>query len=113
MPSGKRNRLITIEQVADSVDSSGFPVETWTPLAVVWAALTPESGQERYAGNQLTAPFETRWDVPYKADWDPELVDVCKVRRLVYEGRAYDIRHAERTGMKREDVVFVTLARQG
>lgn len=112
-PSGKRNRRIVIEQVADSTGGSGFPVETWTPLATVWASVAPESGQERYAGNQLAAPFQTRWEVPYSAAWDPELVDVAKQRRLFYEGRAYDILHAERTGMKREDVAFMTLARQG
>lgn len=110
---GARNRRVTIEQAAESAGAARFPVETWTPLATVWASLTPASGRERYANDQLSAPFDTRWEVPYAADWDPELVDVAKTRRLVYEGRTYDIVYAERTGMKREDVAFVTLGRQG
>jgi len=35
--------------------------------------------------------MSSRWTMRYLAAMDPDLVDVQKTRRLVYNGRAYDI----------------------
>lgn len=110
--SGARDRLVTIQAMAASVGSSGFPVETWTDLSAVWASRMDARGGERYRADQLSAPFDTRWEVPYSAEWDPELVEVPKVRRLVHEGRAHDIVWAEQMGRK-QGIALMTLARQG
>lgn len=112
-PSGKRNRRVAIYALTQSTGTSGFPKEDPTPLATVWASREDVAGDERYANDQLSAPFTTKWEVPYSALWDPELVDVAKTRRLVYEGRRYDIVRGERTGLKRDDIALWTLARQG
>src|SRR5688572_13572459 len=110
--SGQRDRLVTIQQITQSAGSSGFPVETWTDLETVWMSKRERVSQEEFQAHQLSAPVETRWEAPYAADWDPDLVDVPKVRRLVYQGRTYDIRHAEH--VERElGVAFLTLARHG
>lgn len=113
--SGARDRWVTIQQMQASSGSSKFPVETWTDLSRVWMRreeVRQETTKEEFGAHQLSAPFETRWDAPYSADWDPDLIDVSKVRRLVSEGRTYDIRHAEHLDRKR-GVAFITLARQG
>lgn len=112
MGAGLRDRSVTIEQVADSTGGSGFPVETWTTLTTVLARREDASGRERFTEGQLTAPFDARWELPYSADWDPELVSVAKVRRLVHRGRIHDIVHSEIIG-RRRGVLVLTLARQG
>ena len=49
---------------------------------------------------------------PYRADMDPDLIDVPKVRRLLYKGRVYDIVAA--TLLSRQEGVEVeTLAKPG
>lgn len=110
--SGARDRFVTIQAMTASVGGSGFPVETWSDLSSVWASRQDSRGGERFRADQLSAPFDTRWDVPYSGDWDPELVDVAKLRRLVHEGRAHDIVWAEQIGRK-QGIALMTLARQG
>ena len=103
--AGARDRLVTIQQVADSSGESGFPVETWTTLATMYASRkelrTAVANEDMRPAGMLSARFETEWDLPYRADIDPEIVNVPKVRRLVYEGRVHDILHAQVIGRRR------------
>lgn len=115
MDAGARDRRIAIHAVADSAGSSSFPVETVspTPLGTVWAAHEDGQGDERFASDQLSSPFNTKWTVPYSAQWDPELVNVAKVCCILWQGRKYDILHGARTGRQHDDIELWTLARQG
>jgi SPP1 family predicted phage head-tail adaptor len=115
MEPGERDRPVTIQQRAttDTVDDSGFPTDNgagWTTLASsVWMRKLDLKGQERFQANQLSAPFDTQWEMGYRADMDPELLDVPKLRRLLYQGRSYDIVAASHIGL-REGVELMTLA---
>lgn len=84
---------------ADAVDTSGTPVENFTDmLPKVWMAKKVvsegERFAERFAANQLSARVWTEWNMPYQANMDPDAIDVPKLRRLVYQGRVYDIASA-------------------
>jgi SPP1 family predicted phage head-tail adaptor len=111
MEPGERDRAVVIQQVTDSIGSAGSPVETWTTLdAQVWMRKLDASQAERFRAAQLSAPFDTQWEMGYRDDMDPELVDVTKVRRLVYQGRVYDIVSASQIG-RREGIELLTLAK--
>lgn len=112
MEAGARDRYVTIQQVTDGVDASDFPEESWSTLCQMWASKEDIGGRERFSANQTTAPFDTRWQVNYRADIDPELVSVSKVRRVLYQGRVHDIVRGSQIG-RREGVELLTLARQG
>lgn len=99
--SGERNKLITIQQLTESAGASGFPVETWSTLATAIASRRPLGGRERVTADQVSAPFDTQWQIPYRPDMDPDLLNVTKVRRLVIEGRVHDIVSASPVGQKR------------
>lgn len=100
--AGQRDRLIAIEQCSDAVGPSSFPVETWTPLAPqVWAAYDDDGGHEGFTAQQVSGVADGRWTMPYRADCDPEQVDVVKVRRLVVNGRVHDIVSAAQIGYRR------------
>lgn len=89
---GERDRLVTIQQRgADTTDEAGEPVETWTTLVSAYMRRIDAGGRERFQAAQLSAPYDTRWEMGYRADMDPDLVDVPKRRRLLYKGRFYDI----------------------
>ncbi len=107
--AGQRRRLVLIQQAVESAGASGFPVTTWTTLASDWMSRRDTRADERYAKDQPTSFTETSWNMPYRADMDPELVDVPRLRRLVYEGRTYDIRSASPIGWK-QAIELVTLA---
>jgi len=111
--AGERDRAVTIQQLTESSGTSGFPVESWTTLATpVWMRRDDLRGNERFDAGQLSSPFDTRWEMPYREDMDPELVDVAKTRRLLYKNRAYDIVNGSQIG-RRDGIELMTLARVG
>lgn len=112
--AGKRDRYVTIQQrsTTDAVDIAGAPTETWTTLTNAWAQKVEVEGRhprERFESNQLTAPRDTVWRLGYRSDIDPELVNVEKLRRVVYQSRVYDIVQARMMG-RREGVELLTLS---
>lgn len=119
MEPGERDYIITIEQVTDSVDgSSGEPLETWTTLEANMPAGKYDlqgydlQGYERQQVNQLSARYDTRWEINYRLDMDPDLVDVPKTRRIVCRGRTHDIVAASMIG-RREGIELQTIAKVG
>lgn len=100
--SGTRDRKVTVQQLSTSKGSSGAPVDTWTDLRTdVWASKRDVSGRERFVQNQTSAPYDSHFELPFSDDWNPDVIDVPKTRRLVYEGRVYDIVAAMQIGRKR------------
>jgi head-tail adaptor len=105
--AGRRDRLITIEQRStaevDAADpESGEPVETWTTLVEQLPAHRDDvQGFERLRATRNEAVNEVRWEIAYRADMDPELVDVATLRRLVFQARTFDIKGASQIGRRR------------
>jgi head-tail adaptor len=109
---GLRDRIVTIEQrsATDSADAGGVPTETWTTLvASMPAAKTDVSGWERFRSDQTAARCDHRWEINYRVDMDPELVNVPKLRRLVVNGRVQEIVAASEIG-RREGIELLTLS---
>jgi SPP1 family predicted phage head-tail adaptor len=113
MEAGDRNWIVTIQQrqTEDETDASGAPLETWTTLVQMPASKLPVRGQERFTAQQLSASYDTRWAINYRADMDPELVHVAKMRRLKHRNRVYDIVGAEMLGLK-QGIELLTLAKE-
>ncbi len=115
-PSGTRDKLVTLQRIAAAVATSGMPVEGTGTTFQLWAARNDltNSGwsRERNAGDQVSARLETEWALPYRADLDPELVDVCAAFRLVYQGRTHDVVIASLIGRK-AGILLTTTVRTG
>lgn len=110
---GDLDTPVTIQALTESVGASRFPVESWTTLSAnVFMYREDQRGAERFASGQLSAPVTTRWEMRYRADMDPQMVDVAKKRRLLYLNRIYDITNAEVIG-RMDGVGLVTIARIG
>lgn len=108
--AGDLDREVTIQQLTDAAGASGFPVESWTTLDdTVWMEKVNASGTERFRSAQLSAAVVTQWRLYYRADMDPDAVDVPKTRRLVYQGRVYDITSATEMG-RQEGIELTTIA---
>jgi head-tail adaptor len=91
--SGERDRLVTIQKLPDpeATEDTGYPREEWRNLTDMIASRIELGGQERFTANQVSAPYDTRWQIPYRPDMDPEVIDVPKLRRLVVRGRVHNI----------------------
>ncbi len=105
--SGKMDRSVTIQSLAEA--ASGYPVETWSTLAVEWMEKETASGAERFATSQVAAQLQTVWRMNWREDMDPDSVDVAKARRLVFMGRIFDITSAEEVG-RRQGIALTTVA---
>lgn len=110
LSSGQRDKLVTIQQLTSSVGATRFPVETWTTLGTAYMSRTESSAMERFVSGQQSASQETVWEMDYQADMDPDLLNVPKSRRLIYQGRTYDITAATTIEPKR-GIELLTLAR--
>lgn len=96
--AGRRDKLVTIQAATDTVDAGGFPVQIFADLPdKSWMSKKDLSDGERFAerfdANQVSARMYTEWQLMYRADMDPDAVNVQKLRRLSYRGRTYDIVH--------------------
>lgn len=53
--AGKLDKRITLQSAAESRDAHGQPIETWSDVATVWAAVEPLRGREFFAARQFSA----------------------------------------------------------
>ena len=113
LDAGKRDQLVTIEEVTDDVDGEGAPIETWTTLVANMPAARYElQGWERLKADQMSARYDARWEMNYRIDMDPDLVDVPKARRIVCRGRTHDIVACRIVGRK-AGIEVETIAKVG
>lgn len=110
MEPGERDRRVTIQQRTAAKAGSGYPKETWTTLTTAYMRILDLSAMERFKASQNAAAAETQWEMGYRDDMDPEQVDVPTTRRLVYQGRTYDITSASMIG-RREGIELLTIAK--
>lgn len=113
MEPGERDRAVKIQQLTESLATSNFPTEGWTTLApVVWMRKLDARGSERTRVDLTAASYETQWEMGYRDDMDPEMVDVAKKRRIVYQSRVHEIVMASVIG-RREGIELLTIAGSG
>lgn len=113
----KRDRVIELQQrpSADAADpSSHEPIDgTWTTLVErMPAGKTNVAGWERFRANQDTARYDQIWEINWRNDMDPNLIDVPKVRRIKDGARFLDIVYAEEIG-RRGGIALYTAASAG
>lgn len=110
---GELTRRVIVQQLTEDTGATGAPIETWTTLTLnVMMRKLDLRGDERLSAGQLSSPFDTLWQTYYRADLDPDLLDVTKTRRIVYQSRIYDIIRAatiEISGL-RQGLEFETIA---
>ena len=84
MQPGRMDRRIAIEAVAVTQNDYGEEVETWAPLATVFAEKRDIRARERFTAQQRLAEESAVFVIRYRADVTPAM-------RLVCEGKTYRI----------------------
>lgn len=85
MHSGLLNKRVSLEARVITRDASGGTIETWQPVATVWAGIAPLSGREFVAAQSVQAGVTTRITIRWRAGIDASM-------RLVHEGLIYNVR---------------------
>jgi SPP1 family predicted phage head-tail adaptor len=84
-------------------------VEKWTTVDNLFMSKRDANGRERFAASQIASRVDVRFEMAYKATMDPDLVDVPKAFRLVYQGRIFDITSACHLGLQ-DGIELLTVA---
>lgn len=71
MRAGDLDRRVTIQQRTLATNEYGEAVETWSPVATVWAQVQPLRGQERFAAQQHDARVDTRFRLRWRTGIGP------------------------------------------
>jgi SPP1 family predicted phage head-tail adaptor len=94
MRSGKLDRSIAIERMAETVSASGAVSKAWAVIATVRAELVQQSADEYLAGygeaQEGNLLFRIRW-----------MDGITTADRVTYDGTAYDIDQIAELGRKR------------
>jgi SPP1 family predicted phage head-tail adaptor len=106
MQAGALRHRIVIEQATETQNALGEPIETWLPLAVVWASREDVTGREAYAAQQISADVTTRFTCRYM----PFITDGLTAKmRIVSDEVAYDIASiADPDGRRRTLVIMAS-----
>lgn len=81
--AGRRNKLITIEELTQTTTDGGEVTETATTLAKVWAAIEPLSARESWFAKQSQATTTHKITILYRSD-------VTSRMRAKWESRTFN-----------------------
>lgn len=88
----------TVELLArEDRDAAGQPIQTWTPLATVWAKFTAVTASQRYGADRFIATEAGTFLVRTRRSWGKDLegADLTEPRsrnhRLDWRGRKWTI----------------------
>jgi SPP1 family predicted phage head-tail adaptor len=95
MGAGKLDRRLIIQRKSVTESTSGEPIETWSPLATVWAQQRPNRGAERFSARQLVGEAVMTFQMRYRADLALTVQD-----RIEYEGKLWDIKDIREIGRR-------------
>lgn len=84
MRAGSLRQRVTIQSHVQTQDEYGEPIEAWSDLATVWAAVEPDKAREFFGAEQIQGQTTVRIRMRYRDD-------VTREMRAVHEGHVYDI----------------------
>lgn len=87
MRAGKLRHRITIQQQMKGRDTDGGEIIIWSDLATVWAAVEPQSGDERHISDsdQLLASRLTKFRIRKRDGLNATM-------RIIFGSQVFDIR---------------------
>lgn len=103
--AGKRDRRITIQKPATTVDEFGQIVGSgWTDVATVWASIRPISGREKLRAGSVESTLSHTVMVLYQPIFMPPLtVDAWRIK---FGSRLFNIISAHSPSEGRQEIIF-------
>lgn len=96
MKAGDLDRRVTFLRATTAPNDLNELIETWAPLATVWAGVTPASDGERLRAQQVGAYITARFLIRYSA----LAATITALDRILYEGRIYGISGKKEIGRR-------------
>lgn len=106
---GHLDQRVLVQRAVNGEDGAGAPLSSWSVLGTFPMGRELIRGMERVQAGFTQSSYDARWLMHYRADMDPDLVDVPKDRRLVFRGRVQEIVTAQHLG-RRDGIELTTKA---
>ena len=84
MNPGDLDQRVTLERFTSEQMDDGQMVDTWAPLATVWAAVEPQAGREFVAAGAMQAELTTKVRIRYRPG-------ITSADRVTHDGKTYNI----------------------
>lgn len=84
MNPGDLTQRISVERLQQGQDELGQPIEAWTTLASVWAAVEPQAGREFVGAGALQAELVVKVRIRWMAG-------LTSADRVLHDGKVYGI----------------------
>lgn len=92
--AGKLDRRLRLERYAETGRNElNEPIKGWSEIATVWAQQRPNRGDERFSSGQLSGQIVMTFHIRWRSD-------LTRQDRLIYEGRAYNIKDLRELGRR-------------
>jgi SPP1 family predicted phage head-tail adaptor len=110
--AGRLDRRIKIQRKTVTLSDSGQPVESWSTLAAVWAALMPVRGAEALSAPQTVAVQLSEFHIR----WHNAVADLHPQDRIIHPvgsndaTAVYDIKEVHEIG-RREGLKIIAVRR--
>lgn len=107
MRAGNLDRRVTIQMKGEvGRDPFNNPIDGWTDIGPIWAAVEHIRDRERWAAQEVGAEATVR----FRVRWSSQVAGVSPQDRVVYDGRTYDIAARKEIG-RREGIELTATAR--
>ena len=100
MTPGALNQRVLIERFTSEQDELGQMIDTWTPLATVWAAVEPQAGREFIAAGAAQSELTTKVRIRYRPG-------ITSGDRVTHDGRTYNIQSVVDYRSQRRELVLM------
>lgn len=104
MARAARVHRIRIESASETQNSAGEPIPSWSPFAVVWAAVVPLHGDESFGGREVNATVSHRIEMHYLSGVTPKM-------RATFKDRIFDFQQVVNVGERNRDMEILALER--
>lgn len=96
MMSGQMDRRLTIQRATVSTNGFNEPVQTWAPIATVWARRINVSDAERQRSAETTAEITARFQIRFQS----ALASLNPKDRVICDGDTFDIWGVKEIGLR-------------
>ncbi|AVP57096.1 phage head closure protein [Pulveribacter suum] len=100
MQAGRLHEQIELQKFVSTTDGWGQPVQSWTPLATVWAAVEPLAGREFIAAQAAQSEVTARVRIRWRGDVDSQV-------RVVHRGKTYNVQSVIDPRSERKELILM------
>ena len=91
--AGQYDERVTIQNLTETLDGYGDPIQSWADQVTTWAQVLPIRGDEPFHLSQTLSKAAIKFRIRYNSG-----ITITTKQRLVYNSVNYDIEHVSRKG---------------